>query len=170
MATPVTVLSTELNSLANGAMCAAGSAITPGRPEYLPVPAAGYGDGAAWVPYVAELSATFTAASTKTTGTLSLYCRRALDGTNYETAPSYADKAAYADLLLGSFVCKGALTPFAEHIRLTPADPLIAGAFLLLVGVPHEFYLANDSGQALAATGNEVAICPAYALTDRWPQ
>jgi hypothetical protein len=136
IASITTVLSTELNSLANGSYTAAGSAYdnTPGGTNnYL------------WGSF--ELAVTFGSNATAST-TVDLYASPTLDGTNYMDAPSSTNPAT--DLFVGSFIC-----------RATTAHRMSIGTIQNPVRLPPfsvKFYAKNGSGQAFPASGSTIKM------------
>jgi hypothetical protein len=124
--TTVSVLSTELNSLATGSYTAAGTAYdnTPGG-------ANNYTDA------IFEMSTTFGSNATANT-TVDLYSAPAVDGgtTNYADAPSATNPAN--DIFIGSFIC-----------RATTAHRMTIGDINNPVKLPpfsQKFYAKNGAG------------------------
>jgi hypothetical protein len=136
----VTVLGTELNSLATGSYTAAGTAYdnTPGG-------ANNYTDA------TFELNVTFGSNATVNT-TVDLYAAPAVDGgtTNYADAPSATNPAP--DIFVGSFIC-----------RATAAHHMTIGDINNPVKLPpfsQKFYAKNGAGVAFPATGSTIKMTP----------
>lgn len=130
-----TVLSTELNSLANNALTL-GAAITPTSAGYLLA--------------AVELVATFGSAPTANTG-VSLWFLTDPDGTNYEDGGSGVTPARTPDVVLPVRAVTTAQRVVRRDILLPP------GTFKALI-------LNDGTGAAMAASGNTVKIRP-YTLS-----
>lgn len=137
--TAVTVLSTELNSLANANLSAVSA-----TPFDNSVNLNLYADF--------ELLVTFGTAPTVGT-TVDLYMATSLDLTNYEVMPATGTTAAQSWKRVGSFALETAGTAQRIHIWRVP---LTAGKA--------EFQVFNNSGQAFPASGSTVKAYP-YSLT-----
>lgn len=129
------VLTTELNSLANNTMSAASGAYDNGTNL----------DIYAWF----ELNVTFGTNPSDTPPTVDLYMAKALDGTNYETAP-VTGGAGQQHEFVGSFTVLANTS--AQRITLGP---------VLLPPCKVKFYLDNQTGQTMAASGNTLHVYPA---------
>jgi hypothetical protein len=125
-----TVLTTELNALADGAWSAAGS-------EY---------DNSADLRqfFQAVVAVDFVAAPTAT-AFLSLFFIKAVDGTNYDTIDT--DNDPRADKLVATI-----------NLIDTTAAQIRSSNIFTLSGVKGKFILKNSSGQAFPATGSTVTL------------
>lgn len=131
--TIVSVMTTELNSLANNARAISAALGADATDAHL------LGD---W-----ELVATLNPAPVVDT-TLDLYLVRAADGTNYEDGDATVRPAAGA--YAGSFQVRAVTTAQRMVIPDVPFPPGLYKAVLL----------NNGTGQALAATGNTLKVRP----------
>jgi len=134
------LMTTELNSLANGSGIDASAGYDNGSNLYL----FGY----------FELNVTF--GSAPTAGQLiDLYLMAAPDGTNYDTyvtgASEYAPIAAY----VGSFQLQ-AITSAQKCPLGGPAEPRLVP----LPPVPFKAFVINNSGQAFPASGSTLKMVP----------
>lgn len=129
----VSVLTTELNSLANGSMSAASGAINNDTNLDM------YGD----------LELNLGALSPTAGGYVSVYIAEAPDGTNYP-APSAADQRLQTNALLCTF---------AVSTTASTAQRLVARNVLLPPG-KFKLYVDNQSGGAMAASGNTLKLLP----------
>lgn len=126
-----TVLTTELNSLANNSNVVKATAIAPSSSEYTMVEV--------------ELYVTFGSTPTANTG-ISVWFLREIDGTNYEDGSSTVTPTRNPDVVFGV----RATTNAQRMIKTCMLPP---GNFKPLV--------RNDgTGQAFAASGNTVKIRP----------
>ena len=126
-----TILTTELNSLANNANAVKATAISPTSSEYTLVEV--------------ELYVTFGTAPTANTG-IAVWFLREIDGTNYEDGSASITPTRNPDVVFGVRA-----TTNAQRIIKTCMLP--PGAFKPLV--------RNDgTGQAFSASGNIVKIRP----------
>ncbi len=139
-ATIATLMTTELNSLANGSGAIASAGYDNGANLYL------YG----WF----ELSVTFGTAPTANS-TVSLYLVPAPDGTNYDDAITGASPFASPDMYVGAFVLRAVTT--AQKISLGKSGPM---GLIALPPVPFKAYLINNSGQAFPASGSTLKMVP----------
>jgi hypothetical protein len=132
----VTILSTEMNSLANNTPTAASS-------EY---------DNSSNLNVYAwfELAATFAVSPNGVPPMVDLYMTRALDGTNHETGLAASGGANQQHLYLGSFQVLG--NTGAQRITLGP---------VLLPPSKLKFYIDNRSGQAMTSSGHTLKMYPA---------
>ncbi len=121
------ILTTELNSLANGSICSASSAIDNSSNLDLVIDV--------------ELSIAAQGSNRSTGGSCSLYLMLALDGSNY------ADTLAATAELLATFPLDGGA--LAARIVTRRDRPIPPSATFKLA-------LVNNTGQALASSGNTV--------------
>lgn len=127
-----TLLSTELNSLANNAISAASAEFN--NEANL--------DVLAWF----ELTVDHTVNPSATPPVHDLYMTRALDGTNYESAP-VTGGSGQGHLYVGSF----------RVLANTNVQRIVIGPFLL-PPMKLKFYVDNRCGQAMEASGNTLKI------------
>lgn len=125
-----TLLSTELNSLANNAMSAASAA---------------YASGGGYLLAEVELLATFGTAPTANTG-VALWFLRAIDGTNYEDGSATVTPARAADVVL--------------PVRAVTTAQRTRRVVLIPPGTFKGLAMNDGTGQALAATGNIIRLLP----------
>lgn len=135
-ATVQTVLSTELNSLANGAYTNAGTAFDNANASNLNT----YG----WL----ELNVTFGSAPTDKS-TIDIYMLKAMDGTNYEDGSSSVRPAG------------ASLVASIDLRNSTSAQKRASGMFVMPPS-PVKFLAYNGSGQAFPASGSTVKLFMAY--------
>lgn len=141
--TSVSVLTTELNSLANGSVSGL----------------SGSGSGTIFdnttnLNLYVDLVLTVTFGSAPTSGnTLDLYAAYSLDGTNYDVMPAAGTTLPNAWKRVGSFALQSAGTTQVITITRVPLTP---GKI--------KFQLANGSGVALPASGSTVVAYP-YSMT-----
>lgn len=128
------VLSTELNSLANNTITAASAAYDNSANL----------DVYAWF----ELNVTFGTNPSDTPPMVDLYMARSLDGTNYESAP-VTGGAGQQHMFVGSFQVLANTS--AQRVTLGP---------VLLPPCAVKFYLDNQTGQTMAASGNTLHVYP----------
>jgi hypothetical protein len=129
-----TVLTTEMNSLANNSNAVKSSAVSPTSAGYALVEV--------------ELYVTFTVAPTANTG-VSIWFLKEIDGTNYEDGSASITPTRNPDVVFG-------VRSTTNAQRLIKTCVLPAGSFKPLV--------RNDgTGQAFAASGNVLKIRP-YSL------
>lgn len=141
--TLVTVLATELNSLANNnvsGLSGAGTGVIFDNTTNLNL----YAD------FV--LTVTFGVAPTAG-NTCDLYAAWSADGTNYETMPGAGTTLPNAWQRVGSFSLQTAGTAQVMLLNRVPLSPGKA-----------KFQLVNASGQAFPASGSTVGLYP-YSLT-----
>jgi len=137
-----TLMTTELNSLANGSGAIA---------------SAGYDNGASGNLYMYglfEINVTF--GTNPTAGNLlNLYIIPAPDGTNYDDAPTGASPAVPATHYVGGFPVRAVTS--AQKIALG-----LSGYFglVMLPPVPFKGYILNNSGQAFPASGSTLKMTP----------
>lgn len=129
----VSVLTTELDSLANNAMSAASGAINNDTNLDM------YGD----------LELNLGTLSPTAGGYVAVYIAEAADGTNYP-APSAADQRLQTNALLCTF---------ALSTTATTAQRLVARNVLLPPG-KFKIYLDNQAGAAMNASGNTLKLLP----------
>jgi hypothetical protein len=132
----VTILSTELNSLANGSYTVASAAYdnTPGGTNN-------------YTGAIFQMAVTFGSNATANT-TVDLWGVPALDGTNYADAPSATNPAP--DCYIGSFVCRAA----TAHL-------MTIGSMQNPVRLPPnlvKFYAKNGAGVAFPASGSTIKM------------
>ena len=132
-----TVLSTELNSLANVAAALASSGYDNSASLYL------------WA--IFELNVTFGSAPSAT-GTIDLYIIPAPDGSNYDDAVTGASGAAPATSYVGGFPLRAVTS--AQKI------PIGAARRVDLPPVPFKVFVVNNSGQAFPSSGSTVKMVP----------
>lgn len=133
-----TVLSTELNSLANNA-AALGTEYDNSANQYL------FG--------LFELSATFGSAPTAG-NTVDLYIIPAPDGTNYDDAVTGASGSAPATAYAGGFPLRAVTT--AQKVPLG----LGAAGYVQLPPTKFKAFVVNKSGVAFPASGSTVKMVP----------
>ena len=126
------IATTQLNSLANNTISAE-STVVPNQTNL---------DTLSWF----ELNVTYGVAPTDSNPSVDLYAATAPDGTNYETAP-LTGGVNQGHMYIGSF-------PIA---KVTTAQRIVIGPFAL-DPMATKFYLDNQTGQAMAATGNTLDI------------
>jgi len=129
----VTVLSTELNSLADNAMSAASAAI----------------DNGANLDQYVDIELVLAALSPAAGAYVSIYIAEAIDGTNYP-APSAADQRLQTNALLCTF---------ALSTTAATAQRLVARQIMIPPG-KFKLYLDNQAGVALNASGNTLKMLP----------
>lgn len=129
----VTILSTEMNSLANNT----------------PTAASGEYDNSSNLNVYAwfELAVTFASNPSVTPPMVDLYMTRALDGTNHETGLAASGGANQQHLYLGSFQVLANTS--AQRITLGP---------VLLPPTKLKFYIDNRSGQAMTSSGHTLKM------------
>ena len=130
--TVTSIMTTALNSLANNTISAA-STVVANQTNL---------DTLSWF----ELNVTYGVAPSDANPTVDLYAATAPDGTNYETAP-LTGGANQGHMFIGSF-------PIA---KVTSAQRVVIGPFAF-DPMTTKFYLDNQTGQAMAATGNTLDI------------
>jgi len=130
--TVTSIMTTALNSLANNTISAASTEVA----NQINL------DTFAWL----ELNATFGTSPSDANPTVDVYMATAPDGTNYETAP-LTGGAQQGHMFLGSFPIR----------KVTSAQRVVIGPFAI---PPTKFklYLDNQTGQAMASTGNTLDI------------
>ena len=133
-----TLLSTELNSLANNAG-ALGAEYDNATNDYL------FG--------MFELNVTFGSAPTAGS-TVDLYIIPAPDGTNYDDAITGASGSAPSTCYAGSFPLRAVTT--AQKIPLG----LGAAGYVALPPTKFKVFVLNKSGQAMPASGTTVKMIP----------
>ncbi|MDE1904969.1 MAG: hypothetical protein KGH75_00780 [Rhodospirillales bacterium] len=140
--TSVTVLASELNSLANGSV----SGLTgSGTGTIL--------DNTSNLSLYADFELDVTFGSAPTLGnTIGLYMATSLDGTNYEIMPAAGTTAPQNSKLVGSFVLESTGTTQRIHIWRVPLTP---GKM--------EFQALNSAGVAFPASGSTI-VCYPYSL------
>jgi hypothetical protein len=140
--TATTVLSTQLNSLAN-------NAVTVASATYNNLPTGGQGDGA----LLCDIEGVFTFGAQPTAGTAILvWFLKSVDGTNFENTPT-------ATVSLGRLP-NVVLPVTSGHpgTRVTVETKCPVGLFQLVA--------KNDgTGQSLAASGNTIKLLP---FTTQW--
>lgn len=136
----VSLLTTELNALANSAAAIATTGYDNATNLYL----FGY----------FELNATFGVAPTAG-NTVDLYLVPASDGTNYADNTSGASGTTSANYYVGSFPLRAVTT--AQKIGLT--GPSGSGP-IWLPPLPFKAFVVNKGGQALGATGHTLKMVP----------
>lgn len=129
----VSVLTTELNSLGSGSMSAASAAINNDTNLDM------YGD----------LELNLGALSPTAGGYVAVYIAEAADGTNYP-APSAADQRLQTNALLCTY---------AVSTTASTAQRLVVRNVLLPPG-KFKLYVDNQSGGAMAASGNTLKLLP----------
>jgi len=131
-ATPSSIMTTALNSLADNTISGASSVVDN----------AANLDTMAWL----ELNVTYGTAPSDANPSVDVYIAESLDGTNYQDAP-VTGGTDQAHLFMGSFPVR----------KVTSAQRLVIGPFAI---PPSKFklYLDNQTGQAMAATGNTLDI------------
>lgn len=126
------IMTTALNSLANNTLSAVSTEVnnSTGLNTY------------AWF----EINVTFGVAPSDTAPTLDIYMTQAPDGTNYQSAP-VTSGTDQAHLFFASVPVR----------KVTTAQRLVFGPYPL---PPHKcsFYVDNQTGQSMAASGNTVHI------------
>ena len=125
-----TVLSTELNALANNGRSAAGAEIDNSASKDM------YGQ--------LELQVTFGTAPTAG-GFVEIYMVNALDGTNYEDGSNTVDPGAHK--LVDRIPVRAVTTAQRLNGRLIPLEP-----------AKTRFLLLNGSGQAFPASGSTLTL------------
>lgn len=142
--TTVTVLSSELASLANGSLCGvsgSGSGVVLDNTTSHNL----YADF--------ELITGALGGAPTVNNVFALYMSTSLDGTNYENTMAAGANTPDAGHLVGNFVVQSAVTTSQRlHIigvKLTPGK--------------HQFQLLNNSGVALPSSGASVVAYP-YAM------
>ena len=128
-----TLMSTELNSLANGSAAVDSSEYDNATNLY---PQAGF-----------ELVVTFGSAATAG-APVQLYLIYSLDGTNYGDYTTGASPKAPGSAYVGSFYC---LSQTANRLTLGPID---------LMPAKFKTYVIDQSGQAFPASGSTLNILP----------
>lgn len=128
--TVATVLSTELNSLANAAYSAASAA---------------QGADATGGPLLGDFELVLTSLTPTSNGIAELYLIRSADGTNYEDVPSSTNPGSNA--YVGTFI--GSTGASAKRLVL-PDVPLPPGLWKAV--------LKNTSGPAFAAASNTLKV------------
>ncbi|MFQ5433931.1 MAG: hypothetical protein ACE5FD_03560 [Anaerolineae bacterium] len=93
-----------------------------------------------------ELNVTFGTAPSDTNPTVDVYMATAPDGTNYETAP-LTGGANQGHMFVGSFPIQ----------KVTSAQRIVIGP-IALPPTKLKVYLDNQTGQAMAASGNTLDI------------
>lgn len=139
VAAGTSVLSTELNSLANGSTSA-----VSGSPYDNTTNLSLYADF--------ELQVTFGVAPT-VGDTVDLYMATSLDGTNYEVMPAAGTTTPQSWKRIGSFALETTATTQRIHIWRVPLAP---GKM--------QFQVTNNSGTAFPASGSTVKLYD-YNLT-----
>lgn len=125
-----TLLSTEMNAIADGSYSAAGTALDNATNLDLMA--------------VAQLDVDFVLAP-NAYGVVELYMLKAIDGTNYEDGSASIIPSPGA--LVGLFTV--AATTAAQRLMTPPFD---------LVPCPVKFMIRNSTGQAFPATGTTVKV------------
>ena len=139
-ASAVTLLDTELNSLANSA-----GAIDSGS----------YDNATNLYMFGAfELTVDFASASTAN-AMIDLYLIPAIDGTNFVDNVTGSSEFAPLDSYVGGFQCQN--TANAQRIGLWGAG---GGVLIPLPPVPFKAFVINNSGQAFPASGSVLKMVP----------
>lgn len=136
--TPVSLMTTQLNSLANGAVAA--SVVHDNAAAKLL---------RAWF----ELVVTFASAPTVNT-TVDLYAAIALDGTNYGDYTTGASGRAQPQSLLGSFVVDAKATVQRLNLGVGMSGPIELPPYKIT------FLIKNGTGVAMSASGNVLSMGP----------
>jgi hypothetical protein len=131
--TLVTVLSTELNALANNTLSAASAAI----------------NNASNLDILANLELVLAALSPTTGAYIDIYIAEAVDGSNYPT-PSGADARLQLTMKLCTFFL-GVTASTAQRITIRGVE---------LPPTTFKLYLDNQAGVTLGATGNTLKLLP----------
>ena len=130
--TVTSIMTTALNSMANNTISAASTEVAneTGLDTY----------------YWLELNVTYGVNPSDTAPTVDVYAAQAPDGTNYEIAP-LTGGTNQSHMYVGSF----------PVIASTAAQRVVIGPIVL---PPHKtkFYLDNQTGQTMAASGNTLDI------------
>ena len=130
--TRTTIMTTQLDGLANNTISGASSVVDNSVNL----------DTYAWL----ELNVTFGVAPSDANPSVDVYIQKSLDGTNYEDAP-LTGGAQQGHMFVGAFPIKKVTT--AQRIQIGP------------IPLPPEkvqFYLDNQTGQSMAASGNTLII------------